>query len=1084
MTKVRKLISLCLSATMISAGAVVPANAATGDAVSALSKDGVAFRFALIGDSHVNADGQHKGYFEKAVQTLNTVGGIDAFGLNGDVILYSSAVTEAPYDHINEVLSANGVGNSEGSIPYIYAMGNHEFIQNDNKTETCAQAVEMFKTKMGQELNCHKEFNGYHVIASGGESYNCQWSAGNYNTDEEWIENEILKIEAEDDDNPNKPIFLMLHHPIIDSTLRGVTSIDRRYTKDFVNFLAARPNIVQLTAHQHIAAQYPQTICQDLGFTSFQTPLTSTASGNNAHQTSFIDVTTDNKVKIYKIDLETQKYIGEPWVIDIAAGKDGFKYTDAIRANNTQAPAFADDAQITATNVEHYSVTLNYPTGTIQAMNDQQDNIVRAHKVTITDKETGEVVKTESYNANFTTVPQPETLSRNITNLDAGTTYTVTVQPMSMFGVYGEALTGEFTTAGEKSEIEVSDPVALTFDKSLIGDVTDGTPSYDKLESTSVLIRKGDYFTYTFEVGEGQQIEEGGMYRLSHRYASVSDATLSVAVKQAGEADYKTMASAVSLPATGDYATYKTQTEADYIYLKEGTNVIKFTLTDISKYNDGIYVRPPALSKVISGAYVDCGINTSVYNAITQTNGTGTGSITSNISTKTYQTTSMMTFRKGNYVVLPVTVPYTAAYKAELTAKSTKSISSNVFKAAYSTESLDAAKALTTYSSSTASLALTTSWNTFTLSDSIVLEGGKTYYFKIAATAVGSSHISQLSNIRFTDNGEYSTNADLSALTVSEGEFTSEFDSDVTEYTVYSSMPSSEKVTITATPAVTGVSIAGAGEVAVNYGINEIPVTVTSRNGKVKKTYNITYVVADTHASLGIADADMYVGTSTTPINVARLFNGTGVVKNNGSGDAGFGVAYGSTAYIQIDLKEKYDLYEFTWEKTNQGDSVKGIQIWGSNDPTFAQGSYVVLGTTDGTAKVGTYSSHKIMTTLLNGTGKYQYVRIVKPSGAGCTFYPVKMDIYGVPEVTSTVDGLATTITVPSSYYAVGEQVIAAAYNAAGRLVDADVKSAANAYETTLSLTKQNADDEVKVMVWNDFVNMIPRWGVITPTVK
>lgn len=1082
MSTFKKILTACLSTAVITSGITIPADAAAGDAVTALSKDGVAFRFALIGDSHVNASGQNLEYFTDAVKTLNTVGGIDAYGLNGDIILYTTSVTETPYDSINTVLSENGISNTtDDATPYIYAMGNHEFIQNDNDTTTCATAVSMFNTKMGQELNCHKEYNGYHVIASGGQSYNCQWSAGDYNTNETWIMNEIKAIEAETDYSADEPIFLMLHHPIIDSTLRGLKTIDRRYTADFVNFLSERPNIVQLTAHQHYSAMYPQTICQDLGFTSFQTPLTST-SGSSVHQASFIDVTTDNKVKIYKIDLTSNTYIGEPWVIDIPAGANGFKYTDAVRAGNTQAPVFADNAAIEVSDIENYSATITYPTGTVEAMNDQQDNLVRSHRVTVTDTESKEVISTTSYGASFSTVPQPTTLSRTISDLDAGTTYTVSVEPMSMFGVYGKAITAEFTTSGEKSEITVDDTaVKLTYDASLIGETVDSATSYDSLKDSysAVLIRKGDYFTYTLTVGEGEQIEEPGMYRLTYNYGSESESTVAVSVKWPDATSYTETASGTTLPAGSAYTTLRAYESTDYIQLREGANIIKISLSDISKTNDGVYMGMPSLSKVTSGGYIDYGINTSVYNPVTSTNGTGTGSFTSDISSTTYQTSTMLTFRNGDYVVLPVQVPYTAAYSLDLTAKSTKSLSSNVFKAAYSTTSLDDATSLASYTYATASTDLTSSWQTVGLADSVVLEGGTTYYFKIAATAVGNNHITQLSNISFTDNGEYSTNADLSTLSVSAGDLT--FDADATEYTVYAEMPDSGKITVDAAAEISGVTVEGTGEHTVNYGINDpIVVKVTSRNGKITKTYTINVIITgDSTVSKGCT-ATLYRGSAPdTAVDVSWWFDGTGKVKSNGGNATG--TNYNVTATVIVDLGAEYDLNSMTWERTNQGNSVQGIEIYGSNDPNFAEGSYELLGTTYDTVVNGSgAATHKIMTTALTATDSYRYVKLYKPSKASTTFYPVKMDFYGSAVISSTESDLTETVTVPSKYYAVGDKLIAAAYDTDGRMTAVNFVDAANAASTDIVLTKKNADDTVKVMVWEDFVEVEKRAEVTT----
>ncbi len=1092
MKMMKKIVSLCLCVFLLCTFMAVSAGAAAGDAVSALSKDGVAFRFGLVGDSHVNGNGQHKEHFADALDTLSRVGGIDALGLNGDVVLFSSSLSTAPYEIINGYLEQYGFGKDAGEIPYAYAMGNHEFMQNDNNAETCATAVSNFETMMQQPLNYHMEVNGYHVIASGGESYSCQWSAGNYNTDEAWIMSEIEAIEADADYNPQHPIFLMLHHPIIGTVFNGISTVDRRYSTTFVDFLAARPNIVQLTAHKHVAAQYPQILSQDAGFTVFQTPLTSTA-GNNSHmhQTSFIDVTTDNKVKIYRIDLTSDTFIGEPWVIDLALGEEGFQYTSEVRSTYTAAPVFADGAAVTASDITNYSATIHYPTGAVDSTG---DNMIRRHMVTVTDKETGDVLVSQNYSASYEIVPQPTTLSQTIQNLDAGTTYTVTVTPETMYGVTGETITGEFTTTGQKSAITVEDPITLPYDQTLVGDVTetdDGagnittTKSYDKVSSGSVLVRQGDYFTYPITVGEGQAITKPGLYRVTHRYASKRAATVSLSVKYEGDEAYTVADSATTLPSSTDYSIFTEYTEDDYVTLKAGTNYMKIAVTSLSN-NDGIYMKLPKLSRVVSGAVVNYPIGTHIYNAVTGENGTGIGSITSNVATTTYQKSSMITFRKGNYIVFPVTVPYTAAYKLELTGKTTGTTTRTVtYKAAISEESLEAAAALTTYNFTTDSQSLTSAWQIYTLTDSYVLEEGKTYYVKLSPTSVSGNHIAQASNLCLTDNGEYGSNANLSALSVSGSDLLANAEENAVNFTYCGTMPASGSITVNATTEIEGATIT-IGEasakktlsasVEVAYGINEVPVSVTtaSTNGKTTKHYSIHVVIANTHASLGNTTAYMVKGTAD-PIDVSKLFNGTGVVKTNGAGDAGFGSDTSTAVYTQIDLGEKYNLYSYTWERTNQGASISGIRILGSNDPTFAEGTYEELGVTDGTwasgAKATDSFTHRVMTTALSGSQAYRYVRIVKSSGS---YYPVKMDLYGTPVVNKVEEGLTATVTVPSNEYVVGDTVIVAVYSGK-ELVDVETITAPSAYSVSATVTKLTAEDDVKVMVWKSLKNAIPR---------
>lgn len=585
----KKILSCILVTTMV-AGMMIPvasANVASGSDVTALSKDGIAFRMGLIGDVHISDTGAFTNYMEQAVETLNKVGGIDVFGFTGDVISYDAAVTEAPYDYLNDILSEGNISNTiEGATPYIYAMGNHEYIHGDANMETCTQAMEMFEMKMGHPVDYHQEYNGYHVIAGGAHSYQFQWSNGELNANEEWMMSEIEAIEAEEDYTPDEPIFLIMHQPLANSVLRGLTTIGNKYSEEFQEFLSQRPNIVQISGHYHMAAQYPQTICQDLGFTAFQAPETSSVGVQNKHQTSFIDVTVDNKVKIYKIDITTGKYIGEPWIINIPEGVAGFNYTDEIRNNNTQTPVFAENDKITFSDIYYYSATVDFPTGMIEAKNEQQDNMVRSHRLTVTNKDTGEIINQISYDADFWVVPQPQTLSRTITGLESGTQYTISIEPRSMFGFYGEPITADFTTKGNPYEVISGEKIDNEFDSALIGEITDedGNTSYDALTETDIILSQGDYFTYKINVGEGEKIKEAGLYKLIYNYGSKEEASVATYVKWQGNDNYVTAEKSVYLPASGDYASYVAQAGEALIQLTGvSRGEVQFNVTSDSK---------------------------------------------------------------------------------------------------------------------------------------------------------------------------------------------------------------------------------------------------------------------------------------------------------------------------------------------------------------------------------------------------------------------------------------------------------------------------------------------------------------------
>ena len=354
MNKMKRIISSLLSAAVIMASISFSTVAQAADSWETRTND-VDLRVAVIADTHVTAQ-SNGAAFRNVVEALKTVCGdqLDAVAMNGDIVLQSSKTANytAHYDTVYSILNAYGIGQQaeglENNVPVIYAMGNHEFPQNNNDRTTCDESIAIFNEKTGQQLNHHAEYNGYHFIASGGTTYNlCDNTSnvsGTLNTDEEWIMAEVDKALAAD---ATKPVFLMLHHPI--NGTAGNYS-DKRYTSEFINFLAERPRVIQLTAHMHLAAQLPKTMWQG-GFTSLQVPA---GDGSGLNQASFIEIS-GSEVKIYKIDITKKEYIGDPWVIDTSKGAEGFLYTAAAR-ENTNAPTYSDTAELKVSDMYSHTV--------------------------------------------------------------------------------------------------------------------------------------------------------------------------------------------------------------------------------------------------------------------------------------------------------------------------------------------------------------------------------------------------------------------------------------------------------------------------------------------------------------------------------------------------------------------------------------------------------------------------------------------------------------------------------------------------------------------------------------------------------
>lgn len=417
---------------------------------------GADLKIGIIGDSHVTTDSSILGWFQEALSAQKAVGGgsLDGIALTGDVIYQNKSdelITDR-YDSVITSLNDAGFGTGEGQAPYVYAMGNHEFPQNGSLSDEMVQAAKnLFVEKTGQTLNYHTVINGYDFIAAAPVNYNLSYSADT----ESWLKQEIDAAIAKD---RNKPVFVLLHGPV-QGTVFDITT--KLYSDEFVEYLKTKPQVVNLTAHWHVAAQLPQNIWQD-GYTVFESPLTGggyleelncTSTGNisTVHQASMLTVK-DNVVKIYKMDLVTKEFIGEPWVIDIPSIVSGdisaYLYS-ADKRENSNKPAFPADASVSAT-VSGNSVTVTYPnTATNEETANQQDGFIRAYKVEIVTA-SGTVITSATYQNEFYSATPSASFTRSLGGLPYGVNFVANVYPMSPLGVFGEPISTTFATAAEQ----------------------------------------------------------------------------------------------------------------------------------------------------------------------------------------------------------------------------------------------------------------------------------------------------------------------------------------------------------------------------------------------------------------------------------------------------------------------------------------------------------------------------------------------------------------------------------------------------------------------------------------------------------
>jgi len=773
--------------------------------------------------------------------------------MNGDIVLQSSKTVNytAHYDTVYSILNENGIGQQkaglENNIPVIYAMGNHEFPQNNNDRTTCDESIAIFNEKTGQELDYHTEYNGYHFIASGGTTYNlCDNTSnvsGTLNTNEEWIMEEIDKALAADE-NGEKPVFLMLHHPI-QNTASSYT--DKRYTAEFIEFLNARPRVINLTAHVHTPAQNPKSMWQN-GFTSYHVP---PGDGSGRKQASFIEIE-GSEVKIYKIDMATKEYIGDPWVIDTSKGTEGFLYTAADRAV-TNAPSYSADAKLSVSDITKYAAVLTYPQGSCEQTGVQQDGFVASHRIVLTNKNTDSVVNEQTISTPYTTFTDYTKLDASAeytleySGLSAGETYTVNVYPRSIFGTEGLPLTAEFTTEGQSLNITTGDPIKLTYSSTLMGDTTeadsdgythDGVKTWFDHMKNAISLRGvssataiENYFTYKINVGEGEAVTEPGYYQVTVNYVATENYGVLLSVNgvpmiKATLPKHTGSTIASSVPNTIE--------DLGYIWLDEGENTLKYELTTTSGgSSQSLFTELPILRKV-DKAIIDRVIN----NSYTIVDATETDA--------SYQTKNYAGFRQGDYVILPVKVPYTAAYRIEMSASSKSDYS---FSAVYG-EDEATVSASSDYTIKgevqPATGSASSDFAKSSLTDFVLLEADKQYYFKICAASVTDSGIVTVEKIRVVDNGDWDASAELTSLSVEGYNLDTTFSADDGEYTVFAqSSPAGNTVNVIAETLSPNATVVNSGAVQVSDTVTDIPVTVTSADGTNTNVYNIRFIIGE-----------------------------------------------------------------------------------------------------------------------------------------------------------------------------------------------------------------------------------------------
>ena len=462
MKKSLKIIAGALCATLVTGSA---AGIAIGLNASNAQDDFIpVFRMAVCSDTHVTpANGTLQtnlnNFFKHAYayadsQEYDT---LDAAVVTGDLTHTGRAME---FVRFKETVEAN----LRTETAFMSILGNHDLY-----TDSGRPGNEVYQEIVDHELDKHIEVNGFHLIGISNST-----TMGYFNQ-VDWLKEELAEAEADD---PDKPIFTFQHFHITDTVFQSAAptsdSFPSAQNSDEIDAAyASYPQVVNFSGHSHGPSLNTRSIYQkdytvvdvstfkDIGLgardqilkTSF---FADKATLDNPNQSDMqqaknatsmfriVEVDAANRVRIYTYDMYTSSLAKtaastdgdavQVWEIDVAAGKDGFNYTDSKK--DTTAPFWKDGASVTATGNSDGTAVVTFPQAdedncmygyTIKVSADGQDDLIYKFADTY-------FVQDNTADESFT-----------ITGLTAGTSYTLTVTASNVWGLEGAALTTSFT---------------------------------------------------------------------------------------------------------------------------------------------------------------------------------------------------------------------------------------------------------------------------------------------------------------------------------------------------------------------------------------------------------------------------------------------------------------------------------------------------------------------------------------------------------------------------------------------------------------------------------------------------------------
>lgn len=415
------------------------------------------FRFVVASDVHMETanDTQAKrlsdmfdsayGYAE--TQDYNSV---DAVVLLGDIV---DDGTAQQYDELAKVLNA---ANIDSKTEVLALMGNHEWwTEKTTGADLYLEGIADIDVIREKGLNWSKNIGGYQFIGMS------PLVDDTYGDSIDWMASEVDAAATS-----TKPVFTFQHHAISDTVYGSENGGASPKNNETVALDAAYANhnqVINFSGHSHAPINTPTAINQTT-YTQFTTGTlkyltcdgsatagTHPENNTNAAQFTIVEVSSDNKVRLLPYDEYADQFFAPlgneqaeriEYTVDVNDSSN-WLYTSA-REDNDAVPYFASNADVTISDITFKAAQVTFD----QA---KDDTGVYAYDIECISP-TGTVTSSYRIYSEWYFTPMPSTLSYPVADLEANTTYTVSVTPIDFFGNKGEALNKQFTTVEKTAE--------------------------------------------------------------------------------------------------------------------------------------------------------------------------------------------------------------------------------------------------------------------------------------------------------------------------------------------------------------------------------------------------------------------------------------------------------------------------------------------------------------------------------------------------------------------------------------------------------------------------------------------------------